>query len=119
MPAGLIVTEPIPRDPELAACTTQGELRVRIVLSADGGHTVLIGELADPELFPEFADGFPQIIWPFGFSAEPGPSAVILDDAGDVVATENEVVRLMGGSIGDDGYHVCMVDGVEYLGGSG
>jgi hypothetical protein len=75
-----------------------------------------VGELVNPDQFPEFPHGFPEIIWPFGFTAELGPPAVVLDYSGEVVATEDEVIHLAGGSIDDLGYHVCVVDDVEYLG---
>lgn len=110
----LILTEASPRGPN-GICTTQGVFEVRLELTEISGSTALIGELVDPSDFPEFDDGFPPIFWPYGFSAELGPPAVVLDDMGDVVATEDEVVRLAGGSIDDRGYHACLINGVEYL----
>jgi hypothetical protein len=113
---GLIVTESAPRDPELAGCTTQGEFEIVLVLKQQDDTDAITGVLTDPSAYPEFSDGFPAIIWPFGFSAEAHPQVVILDQAGKVVATEDQTVRLAGGTIDDVGYHVCLIDGVMYVG---
>lgn len=110
----LIITEAAPRGPD-AGCTTQGEFEVRLITAWIDGNATLSGELVDPTKFPEFAEGFPPIVWPLGFSADLGPPAVVSDEAGEVVAMENDVITLAGGSIDDVGYHVCIVNGVEYL----
>lgn len=76
------------------------------------------GVLTDPASYPELAEGFPTIVWPFGFSAESLPQIAIFDNAGEVVATGDKPVRLGGGTIDDMGYHVCLIDGAPYFGGT-
>ena len=112
----LIETEPAPRDPEVAGCTTQGEFEIELMLTEEGGGIEIRGALTDPASYPEFAEGFPTIVWPFGFSAESLPQVAIFDDAGEIVATANEPVRLGGGTIDDLGYHVCLIDGEPHFG---
>jgi hypothetical protein len=116
---GVIRTEDKPKGTGSAvpACTTQGEFEVRLVLDRDADPALVIGALVHPEEFPEFPDGFGPIIWPFGFTADPGPPFVIRDHTGTVVGTEDQVVRLGGGVMDEAGYHVCVVDGMEYFGG--
>lgn len=111
---GLLLTEAKPRDPEFPGCSTQGEFKVKLVVDTSGGSDEIIGVALDPSQFPGYPNGFPAIIWPFGFSADPGPPAVVLDPSGSEVAIEDGIVRFAGGTVDDTGYHVCLVNGVNY-----
>lgn len=112
----LIITETQPSDPKLRSCTTSGTAHVRIVTDHTGGVVVIKGIGLEPTEYPGYADGFPPIIWPFGFSADPGPPAVIRDQVGKKIAREDDVVGLAGGVIDENGYHSCLIDGVMYVG---
>lgn len=63
-----------------------------------------------------FPQGFPQIIWPNGWTADPGPPLTIRDASGAVMATEGDTLTLTGGRI-DVAYHVCQLNGSSVAGG--
>ena len=48
-----------------------------------------------------------KVIWPYGYSAMPGPPVEVLNEAGVVVAHAGDVVSLPGGGVVDGEWWVC------------
>lgn len=55
----------------------------------------------------EAAGGVIKVVWPHGYSANPGPPIEVLDDAGRLVACEGDSVALPGGQEMDGRWQVC------------
>jgi hypothetical protein len=105
------VTEEVPRA-EADQCSTQGEIQaeLRIDPQSDGTARVNAHELTN-----EFPEDLPPVIWPFGFSVRmEGTDIAVLDGDGNEVIEQGQSFLLSGGSVSEDGYHVCLIDGIRY-----
>jgi hypothetical protein len=111
----------------IAACTTDvrgTRLRLLTTAVAEPGQgcdnaaaaPVRIAREGDAMVFIDVASDEPaRIIWPFGFAAwvEFGRAVLYARD-GDIVGREGDVLDKIGGSPGDDGFHVCQVGARTY-----
>jgi hypothetical protein len=101
--------------PTPAASVCSGSTAYRIQLQADRSGTVVrifvnqLGTVAFPQ-------GFPQIIWPNGWTASPGPPLVLRNGAGTLVLREGDTFTLTGGTLGAGTYHVCQLNGTTVAG---
>jgi hypothetical protein len=101
--------------PMPASAVCSGTTTYRVQLRADrSGPTVriFVVQLGTPA----FPQGFPQIIWPNGWTAAAGPPLTIRDASGTVVLTEGDTLTLTGGRL-DVAYHLCQLNGSSVAGG--
>lgn len=109
-----LVTEAAARVPG-AGCTTQGGVVVTLRVDVgDNGH----GRVNVTTQDPQWPGGVPPVVWPHGFASETRDGRlVVLDERGAIVAVAGRPFVLAGGSVADNGYHVCLIDGKQYPGG--
>lgn len=108
---GLLTVESEARS-STESCTTQGEFTVKLVAKRADSVVSSIDVVEDGT--HEFPEGFPRVVWPAGFSADLGSRVTIMSGDGTVVVTEGQPFALAGGSVDQDGYHVCLIDGKRY-----
>lgn len=102
---GVEFASELARPAESDVCGASTELHARLEVDRSG-------VVARIGLVPIAGGGeVGQVIWPFGWSAVPGPPLEVRSADGTVVAREGDEITLSGGRVTGTSYHVCELNG--------